>query len=147
MISQWTRRQFICRCAAAVGVSLPLPQRSVAQIPAGASLLENQYLKYVVGPDARSLQFLDQQTGGDHCSAGGRAAMARIQKAGRQYDATSARNNQGQLMLRFGDSGVQAVLKTIVHPRHLVLEVLSLSGAGVDEFTFINVPLGLQGVE
>ena len=55
--------------------------------------------------------------------------------------------DEGQLTLTFGDSGVQAVLKAIVHPQHLVLEVLSVSGDGIEEFTFIDVPLALQGVE
>jgi hypothetical protein len=147
MKPQWTRRQFVCGSAAAVGVHLTRPERSIAQTPASASSFENQYLKYVVGPDARSRQFLDKQTGRDHCGGGGKAAMARIKKGGRQYDATSARNHKGQLTLTFGDSGVQAVLKVIVHPLHLVLEVLSLSGNAVEEFTIIDLPLALKGVE
>ena len=147
MKSQWTRRQFVCSSAAAVGTTLARPQWSSAQTPAGTWSLENQYLKYVISPNACSLQFIDKQTGHDHCGGGGKAVLARVKKAGRQYDASSARLADGQLSLAFGDSGVQAVLKAIVHPQHLVLEVLSISGDGVDEFTFVDIPLTLQDIE
>jgi hypothetical protein len=144
---QWTRRKFVCGSAAAVGATLALPQGSVAQTPAGAWAFENQYLKYVVGPDARSLQFVDKQTGRDYCGGQGKAAVARVKKAGRVYEATSAQCSGGQLSLAFGDSGVQAVLKAILHPQHLVWEVVSVTGGGVEEFVFLSIPLTLQGVE
>jgi len=147
MKSQCTRRQFVRRSTAAVGIGLTLPQWSVAQTPAGAWAFENQYLKYVVGPDARNVQFIDKQTGRDYCNGSGKTPMARIKKTGKFFDATSAQYKDGQLSLSFGDSGVQAVLKATIHTQHLVWEVVSVTGDGVEEFTFIDVPLTLQGAE
>ena len=120
--------QFVCGSAATVAAGLSLPRWSAAEGPVGAWSLENQHLKYVIGPDARSLQFINRQTGRDHCGGGGKAALARVKKAGRYYDASSAHFGDGRLSLAFGDSGVQAVLKATVHPQHLVLEVLSVTG-------------------
>lgn len=103
MQSQWTRRQFVCGTATVLGATATLPQWSVAQTPTGALIFENQYLKYVLGSDARSLQFINKQNGQDYCGGAGKAALARIKKSGRQYDATSAQFSNGQLSLAFGD--------------------------------------------
>ena len=147
MKSHCTRRQFVHGSAVAVGAGLALPQWSVAQTPAGAWAFENQHFKYVVGPDGRNLQFIDKQTGRDHCSGNGKMPMARLKKAGKTHDATSARYNEGQLSLSFGDSGVQAVLKAIIHPQHIVWEVVSVTGEGIEEFTLLDITLALSGTE
>jgi len=140
-----TRRQFVCGSAATVAAGLSLPRSSAAEGPAGPWSIENQHLKYVVGPDARSLQLVDKQSGRDHCGAGGKAPLARVEKGGRSYDASSAQFANSRISLAFGDSGVQAVLQATVHPQHLVLEVVSVTGDGIEEFTFADIPLTLRG--
>ena len=40
---------------------------------------------------------------------------------------------------------LRAVLKAVVHPQHLVLEVLSVAGDGIEEFSFVDIPLLLKG--
>ncbi len=69
----------------------PLASPSAANVPAGAFSIENPYVEFVVGSDARSLRFIAKLTGQDYCGEGGRAAIARVKKAGRLYDASSAR--------------------------------------------------------
>ncbi len=147
MKSQWTRRQFVHRSAATIGIGLTLPQWSVAQTPAGAWAFENQYLKYVVGPDARNLQFIDKQTGRDYCNGSGKSPVARIKKAGKSLDATSAQYKDGQLALSFGDSGVQAAIKPTLHPQHIVWEVVSVMGDGVEEFAMLDISLAIPAPE
>lgn len=145
MQSQWTRRQFVCGGAAAVGASLAVPHWSAAEAPDGAWSFETTYLKYIIGPDARSVAFVDKQTEVNHCGGDPKASIAHVKKAGRWYDATSARFGDGQLFLTFGDSNVTAVLKGVVHPQHLVVEVVSVAGEGVEEMTFVDIPLALKG--
>jgi len=145
MAPSLTRRQFVCSSAATVAAGLSLPRLSAAEGPAGVWSLENEHLKYVIGPDARSLQFLAKQGGRDHCGGGGKAALARVKKAGQYHDASSAHFANSRLSLAFGGSGVQAVLGVTIHPQHLVLEVLSVTGDGIEEFTLVDIPLALQG--
>jgi hypothetical protein len=144
MTHQFTRRQFIGGSAAALTAGLARPRGSAAEGPAGNCTLENQYLKLAIGQDGRCTQFIDRQTGRDYCG-GGRAAMARGTKAGRSFEATSARLAEGRLSLAFGDSGVTAVIRPTIHPQHLVFEVLTLTGEQVEEFTLVDIPLTLQG--
>jgi hypothetical protein len=49
------------------------------------------------------------------------------------------------LRLRFGESGIQVVLKTETQPSHIVFAVESISGGEVDALRFLNVPLTLKG--
>jgi glutathione S-transferase len=144
MKSRITRRQFVSGSVATAAVAA-LPGWSAAEGPSGACTLENRYLKYVVGPDARSVQFVDKQTGRDYCGADGKAPLAQVKKAGRYYQATSMRLVDGRLSLSFADSGVQAVLKPIVHPQHVVLEVVSVVGDGIEELVLVDIGLALRG--
>ena len=145
MESHLTRRQFVYGSAAGAVSGFALPRWSTAEDPQGAWSLENQYLKYVIGPDARSLHFIDLQSGRDHCGGDGKLPLARVKKAGRSYDASSAQFNAGRLTLSFGESSVRAVLQATIHPQHIVLEVLSVTGEGVEEFTLVDIPLTLKG--
>ena len=143
MKSQLTRREFVRGSAAGVAASLALSQWSAADGPRGAWSLENQYVRYVVGPDARCLHFLDRQSGHDYC--GGQAAVARVKKGGKLHAATAAEVHDGRLLLKFGDSGVQVVLQGIAHSKHIVLEVAAVVGEGIEQLTFIDLPLALHG--
>ena len=143
MKSHLTRRQFVYSSTVSAVASFALPRWSTAEDPKGAWALENQYLKYVIGQDARSLHFIDRKSGRDH--GGGKSPLARVKKAGRSYEASSARFTDGRLTLSFGNSGVQAVLQSSIHPQHIVLEVLSVTGEGVEEFALVDIPLALKG--
>jgi hypothetical protein len=111
--------------------------------------LENEYVKYVIGPDGRNLHFIDQQTGKDYRAQDLRSACARIKIAGQYHDASSASYSGGRIDLQFGDSGVSAVVGIKVEKHYLVLEVLSVnddsSQGSVEEFVFANIQLTLQG--
>ncbi len=107
--------------------------------------VENPCVQIVVGPDARVQHFTDRATGRDFVGASGAAPIARVKKAGRVFEATAAAADNGRLRLTFGDSGVEAVLAATAHPQHLVFEVVSVAGEGVEEFAFVDIRLALQG--
>ena len=140
-----TRRQFVSAGAGLAAAGLSLPHWTIAASPDGGCTLQNKHARLAIGPDARTRHFIDKQTGRDYCGGGGRAPLARVTKAGKHHDASSLRLADGRLTLAFGDSGVQAVLRPTVHDGHFVIEVLSVTGEGVDEFNFVDIPLALTG--
>lgn len=145
MTSHLTRRQFVSATAATTVAALALPRWSTAEGVPGARSLENLYFKYIVGSDARNLGFIDKRSGHNYCRLDGTAPLARVKKAGRFYDASSARFEDARLSLAFGDSGFESTIQVCVHPQHIVFEVLSVDGSEVDELIFVDIPLSLSG--
>ena len=73
------------------------------------------------------------------------AVFARIRKGATLYDATKATQTDGQLVLDFGGASVTAAFKIVGVKHSITVEVLSVTGDGVDELLFANVPLTLKG--
>ncbi|MGQ9649272.1 MAG: hypothetical protein ACUVXJ_04110, partial [Phycisphaerae bacterium] len=106
-----------------------------------AVVVETDYVKCALGTDARSLHFIDRQSGTDYCRP---APIARVKVAGKEHPASSAKADGDLVVLGFGDTDVRAVLKLISRARYFVVEVISLEGPGVEVFTFLDLPLALQ---
>lgn len=107
--------------------------------------LENEAFVYTVGPDGRNVSFVDKNSGADVLDTQAPSFAAQVKKGGAFVDASSASYTDGRLTLGFGDTGIQVVLNVRTAPRHMVLEVASCSGDGVEELAFLNVPLVLKG--
>jgi hypothetical protein len=106
-------------------------------------VLETAAFRYVIGAEARNVAFVDRATGSNYLR-GGPSPCALARTAGGTLPATSAARARGRLTLRFGDTGIQAVLKTEARPTHISFTVESVTGE-VEALTFLNVPLALQG--
>jgi hypothetical protein len=128
------------------------PQWAEAQQeePAGADtpssfVIENTCLRCEVGLDGRNLAFVDKATGANYCKpdADTRIACAKIDDA--LVPATAAEYADGKVTVTFGDTGAQAVLGITIADRHLVIEVLSVTGDNVEEVSFPNLDLTLKG--
>jgi len=111
-----------------------------------AVCLENDCVKIAVGADGRVSAFVDKQTGTDYVDRKAPPPLARVRIGTKPIAATSAERQGDAFKLTFGQTGVSAVLKGIVHKRHLVIEVVSFDGKGVESFDFLDVPLTLKGV-
>ncbi len=104
---------------------------------------ENERCAWSIAPDATLRRFADRPSGKNYAAAG--APVARIRRDGKEYVATEARPNGARVDLTFGDSGVRASLRIRTEPRHFVCTVESVSDQRVDELTFIDLALTLQG--
>lgn len=104
---------------------------------------ENDYLRLAIGSDGSALHFIDKSTGKDYCKSG--QPFARITKGGQVFPATSASCDGSHLKLRFRDSGVEALLDITSHGDHFIVEVVSVTGEGVETLTTIDIPLTLKG--
>jgi len=107
-----------------------------------SATLENEHLRYVVGDDGTNLHFIDRATGRDWCV---KAPCATVKVGGKEYPATAASYGGNLLRLRFGEAGVGATVRPKIERHYIVLEVISVDGAGLEELTFVNVPLSLSG--
>ena len=114
--------------------------------PAAASItIENDYVRHVIGADGRNLHFLDKQTGKDYCRSDPSSSFCRVKKGGKEFAASAASFAGGLISVRFGESGIDAVLKVSSRGRYCVWEVISLNDPGVEELVFFDLPLTLQG--
>ena len=115
--------------------------------------LENEYVRYVLSPQGRSVSFLDKRTGKERCADPGRRAFAAVRKGGAQHNATACTFADGRLTVQFGKAGVTAVLKATAKKHYFVFEVVSVHGAGADEIVLTNLAVtpgkhvsGMSGV-
>jgi len=140
-----TRREFVSGSAGLVAAGLSAPALTAAAPPEPVCTLENRYVKYVVGADGRNLHFLDKSNGKDYCLPAATNVVASVKRSGKDFAASAAGFADGRLRLRFGDSGVRAVVKTTAHKDYFVFEVESVEGDEVEELVFADLRLTLKG--
>jgi len=107
--------------------------------------IETEHLRYEIGADGANVAFIDRRTGADWCAHDCMTACASVRIGKATYPATAATAEGDVIRLGFGGSGVRAAVRVTRRPRHLVWEVVSLDGEGVDEFVFADIPLALTG--
>lgn len=113
--------------------------------PDGGVVVENDYVTCVIGADARVARFADRRTGLDVAAKDPPAPCARMRMGGKEQAASSAAFRDGLLRLRFGDTGGEADLRITANRTHMVWEVVSARGEGIEELVFADIPLALRG--
>jgi hypothetical protein len=112
-----------------------------------ALTIETDSLRLTIGANARTLEFTDKSSGSNYCSRSPGVAFARVKQGGKFFEATTALLADNRLLLAFTDAGVSAALKIVGAKHSVTVEVLSVTGDGVEEFVFADVPLTLKGAE
>jgi len=105
--------------------------------------IENRYVTYVIGDDARNLRFVDRAAGRDCLQAAPGSACAMVRKAGREYAASSAVFDNACLSLEFAGARASAVIRVDIKPCFVVFTVELVAG-DADELVFVNLPTSLQ---
>ena len=108
-----------------------------------AITIENQHVKYVIDEDGRNLHFIDQQSGVDCLERETTSWCASVEVLGRIYAATSVKNENGRLLVRFAEAHAELALRVTNHPGSFLLEVESVTG-DVDTVVFVNIPTRWQ---
>ena len=107
--------------------------------------LENETLRWEIGPDGLNCHFTDKTGGQDYLKAAPPCAVAAVKKGGASHPCTGAVLNDGTLTLSFAGADAEARVRVGVEKRFLTLEVVSVTGEGVEELTFLDAPLTLKG--
>lgn len=108
-------------------------------------VFETPHFRYTIGTNGWNVAFVDRTTGKDYLRTDEPSPCALVRVQGKPHSATAATLADGRLTLRFGDTGITAVLQVTTHPSCVVLSVESVSGGEFDSLTFLNVPLVLKG--
>jgi hypothetical protein len=119
--------------------------RAAAQEPASIIVFENDTFRWEVGGDGTNLRFIDKATGTDHCKHEPASFVAQVKKGGAVHNASAASYHHGRLSLEFGAADIRTELAVTLAKRHLLLEVAAVEGDGVEELSFVDVPLALAG--
>jgi hypothetical protein len=119
--------------------------RSAASAPSAppAATFRTAYLTLSIDSAGRVASFADARTGRNYAATG--SVIATVSKGGRVYRATEASAQKGALRVRFGDSGVSALIRVESHASFLTLQVVSVEGDGVEEMAFPAIDLTLKG--
>jgi len=144
MRKDFTRRAFIGGGAGLVAAGISAPKLLTARETVPACTLENEYLKYVIGANGCNLQFIDKQDGKDYCGGNKSHPFARLLKDGKSVAASGVAYADGLLKVRFGDSGITAVIRPTILEHYIIFEVLSVSPDGAEALTFADIPLTLK---
>ena len=133
----------IC-CSVVAGVFLA--GTAAASEPQPATRLINKHVEYVLGRDGCTQHVFDRRTGTDYAPAKSKSPLARVKKQGREYAASELSYDDGSLSMKFGALGVSAVIAVTAKPSYFIFEVKQLQGDGVEEFTFVDIPLATRGL-
>jgi cytochrome c1 len=132
----------ICVLIAALAAAHTAPAAEGAASEASAAVtIENDHLRFVIGRDGRTLQFVDKRTGKEHCAGRGNRSFARVTIGTREHRAAAARRKGDRIVVRFEGTDAEAVVKATSHEDYLVFEVVDVSGTGVDRLTLLDVTL------
>ncbi len=105
--------------------------------------LETRYLRWTIGTDGATQHFVDKRYKTDYAS--GKQSFAQIKKSGAIYNVSKASFANSKITASFGDSGITAVIGVKNCGQYLTLEVLSVTGEGIEELAFLTADLKLQG--
>lgn len=136
-----TRRAFVVGGTAAAAAGSCWSTSAAG--PGEGCTLENDYLRLVLGPDGSTLAFVDKTSGENYLGATAGPVFSVIQ-GGARVRVSRITFADGMITASFGDSGTTAILKPVVHPRHLVLEVVSIAPEP-EEFVLADIPLAVKG--
>jgi hypothetical protein len=125
-------------------LGLSLLSAAIAQPapPLNAVVIQNDLFRLAIAPDGRNLEFLDRASGTNYLATAAPSSCAEVRVEGKDVPATAAALAGDRLTLRFGASGIEAVLRVEPHPACVCLTVESATGS-FDALTFLNVPLTL----
>jgi hypothetical protein len=107
--------------------------------------IENSNFSYVIDKSGNNLHFIDKASGRDYLDTVRKSKCASIVKEGRHYDVTSVRKRGRTLELSFSDADVNATVKLMKGKKRIYFTVSGITG-DVDSFTFLNIPLTLEGM-
>lgn len=144
----WGRKRPGRRMVMAVAGMLCAAMGAFAQdMPESAPVIvfENESFRYEIASNGHNVAFIDKSTGTNYLKAAESNPLAHVTIGGTVAPVSRAAYAGGVLTLGFGESGAEAAVRVEMHARHMVMEVASFKGESVEQFTFLNVPLSLDG--
>lgn len=131
--------------AALMSLLLAAPGAADEAKAGDAFVLETDSFALVLGSDGRVDSLVDRATGTNHCASSAGAPFALVKRGVESFPATATTYEAGQLAVEFSGAAARAVFAVKPERRRLVFELTALTGDGIDELVFGQVPLTLKG--
>lgn len=113
--------------------------------PNSSIIISNNYFSYEIAKDGKNLHFFDKINGTDYLFHDTTSFCSYILKDKKLYNVTSVKKRGKKLLYNFSNAGIKATLKIKTKNDRLYLKVEKINET-VESFTFINVPLKLEGI-
>lgn len=128
-------------------VALNLPIRANV-LPAVTESInfESATVRLSIGADGGVKGVADKVSGTNYADLRSSPAFVRLKIDGRMVAAKKAVLEQGLLTFTFGDVDARVVLRCTESPSSILVEVMAVEGADIQECIFAYVPLTLKGV-
>ena len=104
--------------------------------------LKTDRLAYEIGADGRSQTFRDARTGKNYLAA--TSPFMSIDKEGRSTGSTSVMHQGDMLHVRFGNTGIEATVRTRSFRSYLTFELVSISDPAISRVELLRLPLTLN---
>jgi len=108
-------------------------------------VVETEFARWELDGAGRTVALADKASGQNLVAPDKAVPFCSIRKGEAVHEAASVTGEGETLRVAFGTSGIEAIFRVEKFPRYFVLSVLSLNDADVDEMTFLNVPLAVEG--
>lgn len=108
-------------------------------------IIENSNFRYELDGEGQNLHFIDKNTGNDYLFKDTISYCASVIKDGNNFNVTSANLKDDTIYLEFSQVDVSAKLLITKNKDLINFKVAYFSGK-VESFTFINIPLTLEGM-
>ena len=105
--------------------------------------LETDLLEFTISENGTNRGFVDKSSGKNHIAR--ESPFARVKVNGKYTPSTGISLIGGRARVEFGESGIVLTLEITTNPDHMIIEVISIEGGNVEELTFLDLELDLEG--
>ncbi|RJP32299.1 MAG: hypothetical protein C4527_06280 [Candidatus Omnitrophota bacterium] len=114
---------------------------SISTNETGFIILENEFIRYVIGKDGRNLHFIDQRDGSEYCDPAADPAVARVRIEQKVHTVSTASFHENRIHFEFENCDAKVMIQPIANQHFLQFRVEQVSGSNIDEFTFLDLSL------
>jgi len=107
-------------------------------------VLENEYVRYVIGPDGINLHFIDKRDGRDYIDKTKNNTFAHVKIKNRDYESSSVVFDKNLILISFGNADFQLTLLPSIKKRCCTVKVEKAQGQEIEELTFLSLHMAQE---
>jgi hypothetical protein len=106
-----------------------------------AIVLENDFVRYVIGADGRNLSFVDKRIGRDYFRKDLVSTFVSVRKNGKTYLPSHCSRSGDVITAEFHEAETTVTCRVVVQARYFTIEVTHVVGESVEELTLADLRL------
>ncbi len=107
-------------------------------------ILDTAYARLVVSRDGQTLGFFDVRSAVDYLDHSSPTSFMTARRGRVEYPSTELTREGEYLRVKFGGSGLEAVVRVAVMPQYITVEVISVNQTMIDELVIVDLPLTIS---